>query len=140
MEVCPQETPDLFVGRPLILTGRFSGSPGEPIRVIGRAAGEQLELAVVAARPKGGEGTAALPNVWARMKIAELAEQATYSPNPRLPGQIKQVALDYGLMSSFTAFIAVDASVRTAGQEATTVPVAVPVPEGVKYETTVEEE
>ena len=140
MEVYPRNIPDLFVGRPLILTGRFSGRPGEPIRVAGNAAGEQVELTVLAARAEGGERTAALPNIWARMKIAELAEQATYSPNPRLAGQIRQVALDYGLMSSFTAFIAVDASGRTAGQEATTVPVAVPVPEGVKYETTVEEE
>jgi len=49
-----------------------------------------------------------------------------------LPDQIKQVALDYGLMSAFTAFIAVDSSQQTAGTEGTTVPVAVPVPEGVK--------
>jgi len=139
LQVYPRNIPDLFVGRPLILTGRFSGGPGEPIRVTGDAAGEQVELAVVAARTEGGEATSALPNIWARMKIAELAEEAAYAPNSRLPAQIRQVALDYGLMSSFTAFIAVDASGRTAGQEATTVPVAVPVPEGVKYETTVEE-
>ena len=98
-----------------------------------------MEFTVVAARAEVLERTAALPNIWARMKIAELAEQATYAPNPTLLDQIRQVALDYGLISSFTAFIAVDASGRTAGQEATTVPVAVPIPEGVKYETTVEE-
>jgi hypothetical protein len=37
------------------------------------------------------------------------------------------------------AAIAVDSTRRTEGAEGTTVPVAVPVPEGVKYETTVEE-
>jgi len=54
-------------------------------------------------------------------------------------GEIRQVALDYGLMSAYTAFVAVDSTQRTQGTEATTVPVAVPVPEGVKYDTTVED-
>jgi len=80
-----------------------------------------------------------LPSVWARMKIAELAKRSLYEPNRELPEEIKQVALDYGLMSAFTAFIAVDSSRPTAGSEGTTVPVAVPVPEGVKYDTTVKE-
>src|SRR5260370_32347 len=106
-------------------------------RLSTRAAGERGELAVAAARVESRESSAALTNMWARMKIAELAEQATYEANPKLPTQIRQVALDYGLMSSFTAFIAVDASGRTVGKEATTVPVEVPVPEGVRYETTV---
>ena len=39
----------------------------------------------------------------------------------------------------FTAFVAVDSTRRTEGAEGTTVPVAVPVPEGVKYQTTVPE-
>jgi len=43
------------------------------------------------------------------------------------------------LRSSFTAFVAVDASRRTEGTQGVTVPVAVPVPEGVRYDTTVNE-
>jgi Ca-activated chloride channel family protein len=73
------------------------------------------------------------------MKIADLSEQSTYAPDPELPEAIKKVALDYSLMSPFTAFVAVDSSRRTEGTEGTTVPIAVPVPEGVKYDTTVEE-
>jgi Ca-activated chloride channel family protein len=74
------------------------------------------------------------------MKIAGLGDQAAYENDENLHGQIKQVALDYGLMSAFTAFVAVDSTRRTEGKEGTTVPVAVPVPEGVKYETTVKGE
>ncbi len=73
------------------------------------------------------------------MKIADLADRMTYESDEELPGQIKQVALDYGLMSAFTAFVAVDSTHRTEGKEGTVVPVAVPVPDGVKYETTVKE-
>jgi Ca-activated chloride channel homolog len=138
-EVFPRRVPDLFVGRPVILTGRFNGEANVPVRVTGSVAGERLEFAV----PTDADGLAthkALPSVWARMKIADLADQSTYNPNAEWADQIKQVALDYGLMSAFTAFVAVDSSRQTEGMEGTTVPVAVPVPEGVKYKTTVPEQ
>jgi Ca-activated chloride channel family protein len=130
--------PDLFVGRPVIVTGRFAGSQDTTIRVNGRVADQPVQVAIPAALT-GAATHKGLPSVWARMKIADLADQSTYQPDPELPGQIKQVALDYGLMSAFTAFVAVDSTRRTEGAEATTVPVAVPVPDGVKYETTVDE-
>jgi Ca-activated chloride channel homolog len=136
-EVYPQRVPDLFVGRPVILTGRFSGANATNIRVSGRAGVQPIELTFpITLEESAGN---ALPSVWARAKIAELADQATYQASSDLQGEIKQVALDYGLMSAFTAFLAVDSSQRTVGNTGTTVPVAVPVPEGVKYETTVPE-
>jgi Ca-activated chloride channel family protein len=73
------------------------------------------------------------------MKIADLAEKSTYEPGPDWAEQIKRIALDYGLMSTFTAFVAVDSTRTTEGKQGTTVPVAVPVPEGVNYDTTVKE-
>jgi Ca-activated chloride channel family protein len=83
--------------------------------------------------------SAAIPSVWANMKIADLNAESTYSDDPRLTGQMRQVALDHNLMSAFTAFVAVDASRRTEGTYGVTVPVAVPVPDGVRYDTTVNE-
>ena len=64
---------------------------------------------------------------------------ALLQDDSNLPPLIKQVALEYGLMSAYTAFVAVDSSARTAGDHGTTVGVPVPVPEGVRYETTVRE-
>ncbi|HEY5911618.1 MAG TPA: VIT domain-containing protein [Verrucomicrobiae bacterium] len=139
-ETFPRELPDLFVGRPVILTGSFRATADTVIRVTGQAAGERIALEIPARVTDPGASHKGLPSVWARMKIADLAERSTYNPDKELPGQIKQVALDYGLMSAFTAFVAVDSSRRTEGTEGTTVPVAVPVPEGVKYGTTVQEE
>jgi Ca-activated chloride channel homolog len=137
-EVFPRAVPDLFVGRPVILTGRFAGTANTAIRVNGKVADVPVQLAIPATLTDAATHKG-LPTIWARMKIASLADQSTYQPDPDLPGQIKQVALDYGLMSAFTAFVAVDSTRRTEGSEGTTVPVAVPVPEGVRYETTVPE-
>ena len=96
-----------------------------------------MELTVPAQFDDAAAAHNGLPGVWARMKIADLADRMSYDDNGKLPRQIKQMALDYGLMSAFTAFVAVDSTRRTKGTGAATVPVAVTVPEGVNYETTV---
>jgi Ca-activated chloride channel homolog len=123
----------------MVLTGRFHGDGETQIRVRGKVAGEQVGFSVPANLSDAAATHAGLPSVWARMKIADLAAESICAPNAELPDQIKRVALDYGLMSAFTAFVAVDSTRRTEGTEGTTVPVTVSVPEGVKYETTVPE-
>ncbi|MCW5551738.1 MAG: VWA domain-containing protein [Verrucomicrobiae bacterium] len=136
-EVFPRAVPDLFVGRPVILMGRFNGDSNTALRVAGSAANVPVSFSVPATMAESGEANSALPSVWARMKIADLTEQSLLNPDARLPDYIKQLALDYSLMSAYTAFIAVDSTRQTDGREGVTVPVAVPVPEGVRYDTTV---
>ena len=137
-DVYPQHLPDLFVGRPVVVSGRFSGEAPTTVRVSGRAAGSDREVAI-AVDPRGDSKRPALPSLWARMKITDLEDRATVADNRELGGEIKQVALEYGLMSAYTAFLAVDSSRRTAGDHGTTVAVPVPVPDGVRYDTTVPE-
>jgi Ca-activated chloride channel family protein len=136
-EVFPAKVPDLFVGRPVLLTGRFTGTPGTTITVSGTVGGEPMRLNVQHERQGISIQNPALANIWARMKISHLADQSLSSRSVETPQEIKQVALDYSLMSAFTAFVAVDTTRQTDGTEGTTVPVAVPVPEGVNHNTTV---
>ena len=107
-EVFPRRIPDLFVGRPVILTGRFSVAANAAVRISGNAAGERFEFAVPTEGESATANHKALPSVWARMKIADLADQSIYEPSAEWAERIKQVALDYGLMSAFTAIVAVD--------------------------------
>ena len=158
--VFPQRLPDLFVGRPVTVVGRIKGEAPKAVKITGKVRGEAqaLEVAISEADP-GGEaeaasdrrsGTlqradfaaaeAALPSVWARMKIADLGDQLARQPEDSdAVAQVRRVALEYGLMSAYTAFVAVDSLTRTAGEHGTTVATPVPVPEGVRYETTVPE-
>jgi len=137
--VYPKRLPDLFVGRAVVVTGKFRGDLAEP-EVSGRAGGQRVEYTV---HRNGDENAHAfIPNVWARLRIADLADRQawTHDPHDELAGAIRNTALEYGLMSDYTAFVAVDASRRTEGRHGTTVHQAVPVPRGVRYETTVEED
>ncbi len=136
-EVYPERIPDLYVGRPVIITGRFDGDPGQ-VKLRGMLGGRPVEMAVAMKADLPTAAHKALPVIWARSKIADLCEDAVWQENRELPGQIQSLALEYGLVSPYTAFIAVDASQRTAGDHGVTVFQPVPVPDGVRYDTTVQ--
>lgn len=137
-EVFPSRVPDLFVGRPVILAGRYQGRANGQIRVTGNVGDRSRDL-FVSADAENSASHRGLPAVWARTKIADIADRSTYEGGDELPDEIRQVALEYGLMSQFTAFVAVDSFSKTAGDYGTTVSVPVSVPDGVRYETTVTE-
>jgi Ca-activated chloride channel family protein len=135
-DVYPARLPDLFVGRPVVVTGKFNGNAQSP-RVRGSAAGRRVSFSLE--HDADAPGPEFLPNIWARLRIADLMDKRTHTRDPRgeIGTAIRTTALAYGLMSDYTAFIAVDASYVTEGSHGTTVQQAVPVPVGVRYETTV---
>lgn len=139
-DVIPARTPDLFVGRPVIITGRFDGDDPTTIRVKGSTTEGIVEASFDVNPVDQANEHHALPAVWARSYIAQLVDRATYDADIELPQQIQEIALRYSLMSAYTSFVAVDSKTRTAGDHGTTVNVAVPVPDGVRYETTVQDD
>lgn len=169
-EVFPRRLPDVFVGRPVLIAGKLSGSvpsEGATIRVTGTVGGERRTISVpvrfdttpsdLADRAKresagseSGSNTAvalalspntgnALAMVWARRKIADIAEAATAGGVADATNAIRALSLNYGLLSRYTAFVAVDSMARTEGSFGTTITVPVNMPEGVRYDTTVPE-
>jgi Ca-activated chloride channel family protein len=135
-DVYPRKLPELFVGRPIIVTGRFTGEIGGDVTVSGKAGGEVMHFGLPS--EKRVSENPAIATVWARMKIADLENEAIYEDKD-VSMDVRQVALTHGLMSAFTSFVAVDSTRPTEGDHGTTVGVAVPVPEGVRYDTTIQE-
>ena len=134
-DVYPSRLPDLFVGRAVTVTGRYRGEAGD-VAISGSAGGERIEVAL---QHNSRAGPASLRQLWARLRIADLMDRRDRDTEPpdRLGGMIQHTALAYGLMSDYTAFVAVDASQPVAGGLGMTVAQPVPVPEGMRYETTV---
>ncbi len=136
-DVYPTRMPDLFLGRPVFVTGKFAGKGPATIKITGMLGGRPHEM-TLKVEAADGSTHAALPALWGRAKIADLAYQMAWTANTSdLVGEIRQTALDCGLLSEFTAFIAVDSASSTDGTKGTTVVVPVPVPKGVEYDTTV---
>ena len=136
-EVYPRALPDLFVGRPLVVTGKFAGDR-KAVRVLGSSGGERHTL--MTAEDLDGNAGSSLAKVWARLRIADLADRQTWAGDPygELGVAIRNTALRYQLVSNYTSFVAVDSSQRTVGDHGVTVRQSVPVPDGVRYDTTVD--
>ena len=134
--VYPARLPDLFVGRAVIVTGRFANAQSATVRISGMVAGKEKTIALDLNLDESADH-AGIASVWARTKIADLGDLYVQAEDSEIPQEIKEVALDFGLMSSYTAFIAVDSLTRTQGSYGTTIQVPVPVPEGVRYDTMV---
>lgn len=137
-DVYPQILPDLIVGRPITVTGRYTGEPGM-VRIAGRSGNAVMTSQVLANTKEAQKQHSGIAAVWARLKILDLISQSSRTPEqvPQLQQEILQTALDYSLMSPLTAFVAVDSLSTTEGTSGTTVVVPVPTPEGVRYDTTV---
>lgn len=137
-DVYPQRLPDLIVGRPIVMTGRFDGEVSA-VKINGRVDLEAASFAVDLSDKDVQQKHEGIAAVWARLKIQDSMNEL--ARRPALAEEIKTgitaTALNYNLMSKFTSFVAVDSLSKTAGATGTTVNVAVPVPNGVKYETTV---
>lgn len=137
-DVYPRRLPDLFVDRPVTVVGRFVGSPTGQIVIKGtpdRRDGSTWSLPVSV--PACTAPHKAIAQIWARTKLAQLGDLRTTDSSPSLRHETLQTALTYNLVSDLTAFLAVDAAAHTQGTYGTTVQVPVPVPEGVRYDTTV---
>ncbi|MBB6429481.1 VIT domain-containing protein [Algisphaera agarilytica] len=136
-DVYPATLPDLFVGRPVVVTGKYTGTL-DHVRVGGFAGGEKRVATI--APPDDNATHPALAQVWARQRIADLSDQMTFAGvrlQKELATEILDTALSHSLMSDYTAFVAIDAAHVTAGSSGVTVHHPVPVPDGVRYDTTV---
>ncbi len=137
-DVYPATIPDLLVGRPVVLAGRAAGRGRSTITASGLVAGRRVSIPIEV--DLGASEHPAIPPIWARRRLADLQDRLVASDSPAaLLEELKAVSLKYGVLCELTAFVAVDASERTEGSHGTTVTQPVPMPKGVRYETTVPE-
>jgi Ca-activated chloride channel family protein len=136
-DVYPAKIPDMFVGRAVVVTGKYRGSPAD-VTVSGSRGGSGHMITVPA--EDDDTGRTQISRIWARLRIADLADRQAWQQDPHgeLENSIRSTALEYQLMSDYTSFVAVDTSRQTEGEYGVTVHQAVPVPDGVRYDTTVE--
>ena len=139
-DVYPKLIPDLFVGRPVMITGRLKNDVSGKIRIYGQVGADKSHFDIKVDPKNSDTEHPGIQSVWARCKLAELSSIETYNPGKDIKKEIISTSIKYNLISRYTAFLAVDSLERTEGDHGYTVDVPVPVPDGVKYETTVDKQ
>lgn len=132
-EIYPLAPPDLFASQPLVLFGRKAdGQPGT-LSIRGVSAGGKRYEQVFSVNFRGD--SAAIAQLWGRAKIKDLMTRMYGGETKSGVDAVTQTALDYRLLSEYTAFVAVSEEVRVNPDgERVRVEVPVELPDGVSYE------
>lgn len=129
-DVTPAAIPDLFVGQPLALVGRFGATGSATVEVSGRIGGRDVVYRVPVRLEKGGPGSDAIARLWARTRIHALERRRTRGEDTR--EAITKLGLDYRLMTAFTSFVAVLDQPGAKPGSSHTVVVPTDLPAGMK--------
>ncbi|MHC5056219.1 MAG: VIT domain-containing protein [Planctomycetota bacterium] len=138
-DVCPAAPRDLFADRPVVVHGRLLGPPDGELVIRGRTGSGPYERRIRVTPPDPGSRREALASLWARAKVreimmADMARLGLREPDAAARAAIVKLGADFGIMTQFTSFVAVETRVDTGPAPAKTMPVPVEMPSGVSRE------
>ena len=138
-DLVPERLPDLFVGEPVVLFGRYEGKLRGAMEVRGRRGSHDVTLPV-ALHEVRDEDTEGVRSMWARERIDQLELDPTlaWASQARLDttkAEVIELSLAHRVLTQHTAFVAVDHTRTIQGhRNGKTVVQGVELPSGVAYE------
>lgn len=129
-DVLPQQIPDLFAERPLIISGKFKGETKGKLIIKGLSGDKQF-LNTLEIKSNTSEKTSALKHLWAREKIRLLADYYDLRIDEKKKKELIDLSLKYNLLTRFTSFIAIDSVISNEGGNQESIQQALPLPKGV---------
>ncbi len=130
-EVEPSSIPDLFAKKPVVLFGKYSGTPKGTITISGKAAGNDYRQTIRVSEGEVSTSNKALRYLWARHRIMSLADMMQLSNDDNRIKEITRLGLTYNLLTDYTSFVAVGLLKRAPGKPQSAVKQPVPLPQGV---------
>jgi len=116
-DVTPVEQPDLFAEKPIIMYGKWRGTPRGKISLSGvSGAGSYLNTTKVTQRDVNDKDSG-LKYLWARNKLRYLSDYQFVSGDPELKKEITSLGLEYSLLTKYTSFLAIDNESQTVEQK-----------------------
>ena len=111
-EIYPRQAPDLFASQPLILYGRKQDASQGKLKITGTIAGGKFYEQILDVNFQQIGGNSAIAQLWGRSRIKDLMNEMYGKENNQGIEAVTNTALDYNLLSKYTAFVAVDESLE----------------------------
>lgn len=136
-DVLPAHIPDVFSETPIVIQGRYE-NPGQGTLVLHGLAGTTPWTKTINLRFSSESGNPAIQSLWARAKVDELQSSSYLNmvdrdPTDKVTRQITDLALEFGIMTQYTSFVAVEPRVVNIGGKMHTVQVPIEMADGVSY-------
>ncbi len=131
----PEKIPDLFSAKPVIINGRYTGAASGSIVLRGKVGGQMFEREIKVDLPEAEAEHDVLATLWARKRIEELTKGdyegvQSRTADGEVAAKITGVALEFGILSQYTSFVAVEERKVNPGGGPTRVDVPVDLAEG----------
>jgi Ca-activated chloride channel family protein len=110
-EVYPRRIPDLFAGKPLVVSGRFARGGRATVRVRGSVNGVRHERAIEVELPQRGVADgphASQASIWARAAVQDRMNRMLLREDPALVREVTQLGLAHHIVTPWTSFVAVE--------------------------------
>lgn len=134
-DVYPGKLTDLFSAKPVIIHGRYTAGASGVIRLRGKLAGQPYVREIAVNLPESDDANPALATLWARTRVDELSTARLNPPSEtagaEIDAAITSIGLEFGLMTKFTSFVAVEDRLANPNGSPTTVAVPSVLPEGM---------
>lgn len=131
-DVEPVSFPDLLADRPTVIFGKWKGAAQGTITLRGKSGAGEYAQAFPLAESKPLESTNVLAYLWARSRIASLADYNQLDREDERVKTVTNLGLTYNLLTAYTSFVAVDEMVRNTSGNAQLVKQPLPLPAGVE--------
>lgn len=130
-DLYPSSYPDLLAQRPIVMFGKWRGTPAGRIELTGRTGRGDFTTSIDVSQVTADEGNRALRYLWARTQIAELSDHGFGEVTDNAVKKITALGLKYNLLTRYTSFIAVREKIVNPNGDATEVNQPLPLPVGV---------
>jgi Ca-activated chloride channel family protein len=130
-DVEPPSIPDVLADRPVIVFGKWRGSPLGTISLQGYTGKHRFLKKIDVSKTKALELNSALRYLWARHRIALLADYNRLNKQDNRVKEVTNLGLTYNLLTAYTSFVAVDTQIRVQDGQTVTVKQVLPLPQGV---------
>ncbi len=127
----PKNIPDVLADRPIIIFGKWKGTPGGQIHISGMTGKNRLETYIPVNVFATNNDSPALKYLWARNEISVLSDYNSTNETKERIDSITNLGLNYSLLTKYTSFVAVDYIIRNTDSGMVTVKQPLPLPEDV---------
>ena len=131
-DVEPSAIPDVLAARPVVVLGKWIGKRRGELQLQGIGGDGPYAQSFDLAKIRPQKANAALRYLWARSRIARLADDQNLARDSDRVQEITRLGLEYNLLTAYTSFIAVDHVVRNPSPgDLLNVKQPLPLPQGV---------
>ncbi|MFN0133755.1 MAG: VIT domain-containing protein [Phycisphaerales bacterium] len=137
-EVQPASLPDLFDGDQLVILGQYTDASAKKLILEGNYLGKQATFDFAFDTSKATTRNGFVPRLWASRKIASLIEEIRQAGADQRPGvrpsedprtkelvdEIVRLSIKWGILTEYTAFLALEPGTVIAGRPGDPMPMA----------------